>query len=1093
MFNECNECEKYQSIISSLEDENKAIKENLFKIKSESSDVSGLIKSYMQIKEELEKLTKENLFLNSNSQISNNDDINRLNYELNIKKIKLEEANNAIANLELFNNQLIAENNNYQKMLDKTNESNEFNKIKRELTEKEKILNKQNFIISQLKNELKIKNNESNDNDSNSNIFINPINIKNNNNNNNNKIINNNNYNSSRSLSNNIKVDFNNECSGDLFRAIKEIEYLQIKNRTYKNKYKKFKAKFETIESTFKMITKDNCYSFNTRHYTFEDSKNNYYKSNYDAHRSRPIDLNIALNEDINVKDNNDLLNKKRSSSIKFDNDTNKDNKQIENKESISNDNVRNDSVPIDKDDDNIKSDKNSIGNKSINSSIIDIDESKNESLQLNQCISNPTNNITNSEILSFYKNNYDIIKKKLKSSCLKEPFLNSNEETYTSKLRSAKRRLEEEDKKQRLEAYKNRFKNIHKVENTNNEIEDTDNVKNNNHIINNNAKINKGDYSPKLSNYDYSNNKYSVISSKTKLNKSHYIPPSQKMFNKSVSGFDIKSNYNINFKDLLNNIDNYINHNNSDLDINKKQMSSSNFNNKNINSVLNLNLHELEDKTKLVDLDKFNCNLYMAESNRFNSTNSCININDSSIYNNLDLYFNKYDTKFEKVQKTLEDILIYTNEINLKQYILFIDMFVSKENASTVVDYFSSNYNRLLNYNSQERKLLNNIVNNAVDTISFINYKGETMNISAEFDDILLLTHYTVFLYSLLLLVCFIKCNNINFPNFVYSLLKSKLANNSLIELIKIIISLSNKNKQLSDLILVIGSRKTNNYSDNLIDDIKNNKSNNLKIKEFDYKFYSLKKYNKVESKTVLNLIVNLITNWNNYFSIKQNEINEINDTNNNNSDQHNTNKNLSYKFKQNLSKIVQDFINSRIKLIPNNLKELKSKNLKDIKFSLDISNTPLVLEIYQSLVLSYKLLDLEFIDTIIMKNIMNCFLELPDKCLKRSLIVYYISELNLLTSEIGPSNVIDKNLLKFQEKIGNWLYSIFNPDIKLSNRFSYLDRFIALMPCIDMYSIEYLRKDILLLIIKEVDLSLFDEDIIKKLNKKYELKLAM
>lgn len=406
MFGDCSDCDKFQLVINELLEDKNMLKDHLFKLKKEIQDVSGLIKSYLQLKSDFEKVSSEHIQLKSKSICDNSEEVKYLKYELSIAKKKNEQISDSLNNLGLLNSQLIAENEKLQLRLNKESEQNEINKFKREIIEKEKVLNKQNMIITQLKNDAnaKLESGKS------------QVNLSNCNN------LNEDDYQSSFMKKGNLP----NDNLSDLSRAIKEIDYLQAKNLIYKNKYKKFKAKHTTTSSILEMILqRGSAFTYGVNDRLTE--------SNYDLINRRErmfvevaADHSDALQEldaigDQSKKTNiskDKLLGKKREGSVQLE-------EEFMKPEPISNSKCQKTELVV----------------------AVKSDETEKDKQQ-----APPENDAVNPLLL--FKNNNLLIKEKLKTSH-DNPFINQEVPDYIAKLRSAKRRLDEEEKKNKIEEYK--------------------------------------------------------------------------------------------------------------------------------------------------------------------------------------------------------------------------------------------------------------------------------------------------------------------------------------------------------------------------------------------------------------------------------------------------------------------------------------------------------------------------------------------------------------------------------------------------------------------------------------------------------------
>lgn len=985
--NDCHTCERLNDENYKLTTENNQLKSNLFKMKDEIGDIDGLIKSYLQLLDEKEKRKNEGTGKNGISSDSV-DEIKYLTYELNVTKKKLEQVNDSMNNLQLLNNQLIAENENLNYRLSREYEMNEISKYKKEINEKEKAINKQNNLISKLKEQT-----------SNQNMNITVNNDK--------EIINSKQI--SNNTMNNLNLNSNSNCN-DLMRCVKEIEYLQEKNMIYKGKYLKFKNKYKALYNVIDLILNSN----NKSKSLVNDNSLNILSN---------IDTLIKFNSkesNINNGLKNEFLNIKRNHDDDVDNENSKNNQNAHVENFGLNENNTN-QINCES---NFKSSNDDIESININAFLNNHTKNNNESamsLPYSEGIFNKTTDSKNSinPYLS-YKNNNNIIIEKLKQG--EDPFVNKENQSYVSKLRSARRRLEESEKEKRIEYYRSinkSSKEMNTVKENENEDQDQDKlqvtqvtsnkskkIKTNTNIVvgTNNIdttitkkyeKENKNEKEKEIVPFNISN-KETIFNKKSESKEMIYVPPS-KSKSRQIKNFD-----------------------------------------------------EITNKNE-VEIVKF--------------INSFTKHTDKE-YKSIELsIFSEGETDYERIEKIYNLINYNINDVIFENFIYFLYFFISLKNSSLVFDYFKGNIIRLLNQSDIERQYLNNnnFLNSNIIKISL----HKDLSLILDTTKTTIITHKSILIYSFVFLILIYKShsdnyfknktssntsidfsNYFNLPNTYFSLIKSKSYTNKIVEMFYLVFYMINNNN-LNEKFLILSPFK----SDFL-----------LKAKPF----FSLRRINEIQSSSMIDYIQKVSLLFNN---------NENNST-----------------YIQNNDKILNftnDFIRSsldNLKLYINNsfLKDVKTDN---VRINIDLS-IPSVIDIYQSMIICLKYIKITSIQDSFIGEIMKYFPQTEDKSILRSIVIYLLSELILIISDMNIL-LIDSSYNLIIEKLGSWLYSIYNSnDESLKKRFSSVDRIIALVGCMEIYSIEYLKIFDMKEIIEKVNLNNFDCEVIKKIKNKFETK---
>ena len=211
----CETCERYKQETADKHKELTTIKQNILSLKAKLFESSDLIKAYVQLQHQNEELNKENDLLKN----KHDDSMNK--YQLDILKQKLISSNNQVNQYKLAYEQLksLVEQKEIN-VVDALQSKNKDSKLRRELSEKDKVINSQNLIIETLKKE---KENARNQSD----MWFNGDN----------NYIDNDNH---------VKVNElykENECLGQQFRK-------------YREKYFKYKIMYNEIKHNYKMLMK---------------------------------------------------------------------------------------------------------------------------------------------------------------------------------------------------------------------------------------------------------------------------------------------------------------------------------------------------------------------------------------------------------------------------------------------------------------------------------------------------------------------------------------------------------------------------------------------------------------------------------------------------------------------------------------------------------------------------------------------------------------------------------------------------------------------------------------------------------------------
>lgn len=339
MFNEftfdCQNCEKVETELFHLKQENLSLQEVNSKLANEMQDFSGLIKSYLQIKSEKEALELELSELkdkvdsntnnittndNNNTNINSKTNINKKNasssnkdeeqeelkylrYELNLAKKKLNNNNDSINNLKLLNTQLIAKNNSLQEEVLVLNSSGDKNKsLEKMVEDKNKKIASLNDRVAELVKEigeLKFKNFKSsggfaNNNDDTSN--------------------NDNNYNNGGSNN----ADYNHQITNDDDNNIFEDNYMDYgnNNNNYNNYNNNDIDNTNSMKSNYYRYNEDNLIKIENEIRLKEEQQNIYSRNNKDDRMLiTSITTNNKLKRDKERESkyiNNTILGRKR-------------------------------------------------------------------------------------------------------------------------------------------------------------------------------------------------------------------------------------------------------------------------------------------------------------------------------------------------------------------------------------------------------------------------------------------------------------------------------------------------------------------------------------------------------------------------------------------------------------------------------------------------------------------------------------------------------------------------------------------------------------------------------------------------------------
>ena len=428
--NNCAKCNKIKNELEEKTKENETLKKNILLLKSQLFETSNLISYYIQLKKENEKLNEENKELKEkNEEIGDN-------YQFQILKEKHLKLQKKYKELEIIYNQANSLLEQFQKNSSEGNKTNE-NKLKRELSEKEKLINYQKLIISQLKDK--------------TNLIINENGNFQNLNNNNNEY----------EKDNDLKIN-------ELF---KEKEFLDNECQKYKEKYIMYKSKYKEFKKNTSFFLKFLNFSVNTNNHQIEDLdkiignkrereeikfnnkkndfdnisniiSNNISNINYNNNKIRKISVD-SNNLDSEVFDKKnfidfELSNFKEEKSIIIDNKKEENNKKKrKNEKKIKEESI---GVKTRKMEKNEKNNKEKIDNKSLN---------LNEENDKNKIVKNK-NEIKEEKIEEIKKK-----KKGRKSKKEKE----KEEEEKKEKKKEIKENLKEETEKNKIDDEKNETK----------------------------------------------------------------------------------------------------------------------------------------------------------------------------------------------------------------------------------------------------------------------------------------------------------------------------------------------------------------------------------------------------------------------------------------------------------------------------------------------------------------------------------------------------------------------------------------------------------------------------------------------------------
>ena len=148
----CNQCEKYKIEIEEKNKEIAILKNNSLDLKSRLFETSNLISAYIQMKTQFDSLIKENDLLKQKKD-DNND-----KYKFEVLKQKILQKSERIRGLESEVKQLNDKIEVYKRETQDNLMNTKENKLKRELSEKDKYINNQNLIIERLRSEKNLLN-----------------------------------------------------------------------------------------------------------------------------------------------------------------------------------------------------------------------------------------------------------------------------------------------------------------------------------------------------------------------------------------------------------------------------------------------------------------------------------------------------------------------------------------------------------------------------------------------------------------------------------------------------------------------------------------------------------------------------------------------------------------------------------------------------------------------------------------------------------------------------------------------------------------------------------------------------------------------
>ncbi len=211
----CQKCNKLKSDLEEKIKEGEILKKNILVLKSQLFDTSNLISSYIQIKQENEKLKEENQDLKEKIDEAGD------NYQFKILKEKHLKLQEKYKELQIIYNQANLLLEQFEKnKLEGNSKSNE-NKLKREISEKEKQINNQKLIISRLQDKTNLKIDENGNCES---YEIQNYYMKNNN-------------------------EYNRENEIKINELYKEKEFLENEYQKYKQKYIIYKSKYKEFKN----------------------------------------------------------------------------------------------------------------------------------------------------------------------------------------------------------------------------------------------------------------------------------------------------------------------------------------------------------------------------------------------------------------------------------------------------------------------------------------------------------------------------------------------------------------------------------------------------------------------------------------------------------------------------------------------------------------------------------------------------------------------------------------------------------------------------------------------------------------------------
>ena len=217
----CNQCERYKIEIEEKNKEIAILKKNSLDLKARLFETSNLISAYIQMKTQFDSLIKENDLLKQKKD-DNND-----KYKFEVLKQKILQKSERIRGLESEVKQLNDKIEVYKRETQDNLMNTKENKLKRELSEKDKYINNQNLIIERLRSEKNLQNN-------------------------NNKNYSNNNEGFGMEEDN----LYSNKNQIKISELVKEKEYLDDEYRKYRAKYIKYKYKYKEFKNNAKFFMK---------------------------------------------------------------------------------------------------------------------------------------------------------------------------------------------------------------------------------------------------------------------------------------------------------------------------------------------------------------------------------------------------------------------------------------------------------------------------------------------------------------------------------------------------------------------------------------------------------------------------------------------------------------------------------------------------------------------------------------------------------------------------------------------------------------------------------------------------------------------